>query len=108
MPVDNYDEGSWRFPLAQETNSCLVVLYEDGNASVGPHSDNEEDMVRGAPIISLSVGATRKFDIISKNRTDTHVHPFHTYYLASGSAFIMAGDTLLRCEKVFLSESYNI
>ena len=106
MPVDNYDEGSWRFPLAQETNSCLVVLYEDGNASVGPHSDNEEDMVRGAPIISLSVGATRKFDIISKNRTDTH--PFHTYYLASGSALIMAGDTLLRCEKVFLSESYNI
>lgn len=42
-------------------NGCLLNLYEDGEASISAHKDNEKDMDTNAIIISFSLGATRSF-----------------------------------------------
>ncbi len=47
-------------------NVCLANLYPDGKASMGWHSDNEAQLVRGSAIASLSLGAARDFDIKHK------------------------------------------
>lgn len=47
-------------------NSCNLNLYEDGQQSVGWHADNEslfQGKVRDCPIISLSLGQTRTFEL---------------------------------------------
>lgn len=47
-------------------NSCNVNLYDDGTESVGWHSDNEplfESQVQDCLIVSMSLGATRDFQI---------------------------------------------
>lgn len=53
------DEAFW-------PNSCNLNLYEDGGASVGWHAD-DEDLFRGKSretlIVSLSLGATRRFEM---------------------------------------------
>lgn len=48
--------------LAQwKLNSCLLNLYHDGNEGMGWHSDDEIELDKGAPIISISLGGARKF-----------------------------------------------
>lgn len=42
-------------------NGMLVNWYPDGSSYIGPHSDDEKDLVPGAPIYSISFGATRTF-----------------------------------------------
>lgn len=47
-------------------NSCNLNLYEDGGMTVGWHSDDErlfQGKFRDCRIISLSLGATRKFEL---------------------------------------------
>ena len=40
-------------------NGVLVNWYENGLHYIGPHSDDERQLAPGAPILSLSLGATR-------------------------------------------------
>jgi len=40
-------------------NFALVNLYPDGNAALGWHADDERDLAAGAPIVSVSLGASR-------------------------------------------------
>ena len=52
-----------------EVDMCLCNLYEDGTRNIGWHSDNPEDMssASGGPhILSISLGATRKFRLRKK------------------------------------------
>lgn len=42
-------------------NGMLVNFYMDGKDHIGPHADDEGDLVKGAPIYSFSFGATRTF-----------------------------------------------
>ena len=42
-------------------NSVLVNYYENGYKSIPFHSDNEAEIVEGSTIISVSYGATRRF-----------------------------------------------
>lgn len=42
-------------------NGCLLNLYEDGEASISAHRDNEKEMDVSAIIISFSLGSTRSF-----------------------------------------------
>jgi len=42
-------------------NGCLLNMYEDGKAYISYHKDDEKQMVDDAIIVSLSLGATRKF-----------------------------------------------
>jgi len=42
-------------------NACLLNLYPDGDSSLSYHKDDEPEMDKFAPIVSFSLGATRKF-----------------------------------------------
>ena len=43
-------------------NNCLVNWYE-ANHYIGPHQDNESQLYKNSPIISFSIGETRKFKL---------------------------------------------
>ncbi|KAL4155080.1 hypothetical protein PRNP1_007194 [Phytophthora ramorum] len=44
----------------------LVNWYENGNHYIGPHADDERDMMACSPIVALSLGATRRFVLTKK------------------------------------------
>lgn len=70
-------------------NACLLNLYRDGSRAIGAHSDDERDMAADAPIVSLSLGATRLFDLLPRVATASR----HRIALRAGTVVIMAGDT---------------
>lgn len=51
-------------------NGCLLNLYRDGDDRMGWHADDEPEIDQTAPIASLSLGATRDFQL--RNRIDPH------------------------------------
>lgn len=69
-------------------DSCLLNLYHDGGEGMGWHSDDERTLEPGAPILSLSFGATRKFSFRHKATRETVSLP-----LGHGSLLVMAGET---------------
>ncbi|KAG6611587.1 dna repair system specific for alkylated dna [Phytophthora cinnamomi] len=44
----------------------LVNWYENGDHYIGPHADDERDMLACSPIVALSLGATRRFVFTKK------------------------------------------
>lgn len=52
--------------LGGDYNSLLVNLYQNGNEYMGWHSDNEPELVDGADIVSVSLGARRDFMVRQK------------------------------------------
>lgn len=71
----------------QDFNSVLLNMYRDGNDKVSWHSDDEKELGINSTIASLSLGATRRFDIKHKVKTDLH----HKFELTNGSLIIMKG-----------------
>ena len=71
-------------------NSVLLNLYRDGADSMGWHSDDEPELGERPVIASLSLGATRRFRLRHRGRTD--LEPL-AIDLKSGSLLIMQGDT---------------
>jgi alkylated DNA repair dioxygenase AlkB len=69
-------------------NYALINYYEDGDAYISAHSDNERDLVEGAPIASLSLGATRCFRFLHKSTNEKH-----SVELEDGSLLLMCGAT---------------
>ena len=69
-----------------EYNSVLVNLYRDGNDSVSWHSDNEEINGSEPTIASVSLGATRRFDLRHKETGETV-----RVDLEDGSLLVMSG-----------------
>lgn len=67
-------------------NSVLVNLYRDGRASMGWHSDNEAINGREPTIASVSLGATRRFDLRHRETKETL-----KVDLDSGSVLVMSG-----------------
>ena len=68
---------SWTIPLLQvkgwienkaqhKFNSVLLNQYRDGNDSVAWHSDDEPELGENPVIASLSLGASRKFELRSR------------------------------------------
>jgi alkylated DNA repair dioxygenase AlkB len=49
------------YPELGLPNFCLVNWYRSGTDKLGAHSDDERDLVKDKPIISLSLGSTRRF-----------------------------------------------
>jgi alkylated DNA repair dioxygenase AlkB len=68
---------------------ALCNLYPDGEAGLGWHADDEADLVDGAPIASLSLGAARDFAM----RPGRQGRASLTLSLAPGSLLVMAGST---------------
>lgn len=71
-----------------EFNSVLANLYRNGDDSMGLHSDDEPELGYQPVIASVTLGATRRFDLLHKK------HPCKLQlFLQSGSLLIMKGDT---------------
>jgi alkylated DNA repair dioxygenase AlkB len=70
-------------------DSIGLNLYRDHHDSVAPHNDKLEDLVRGEPIVLLSLGATRRMTIRGKKppRRVLHVD------LEAGSLLLMSHAT---------------
>lgn len=67
----------------------LCNHYPDGDAGLGWHSDDESDLVRGAAIASISLGAVRDFAF----RKGASGKTVLTVPLAHGSLLVMGGAT---------------
>ena len=77
-------------------NSVNINLYEDGANWLGWHSDNEalfQALHRNVTIASLSLGATRNFDI-----RDVKTHEYQRVRLADGDLCTMEGLFQKFCE----------
>jgi alkylated DNA repair dioxygenase AlkB len=72
----------------QPFNSVLLNLYRDGRDSVSWHADNEPGLGRDPVIASISLGATRRFQM--KHRGSSHRVSLD---LPHGSCLVMAGAT---------------
>ena len=51
-------------------NQLLINWYRDGNHYIGKHSDNESQIVKDSPIMSISLGSKREFIIRDKKTSD--------------------------------------
>jgi alkylated DNA repair dioxygenase AlkB len=72
----------------QPFNSVLLNLYRDGRDSVSWHADNEPGLGRNPVIASLSLGATRRFQL-KHRQSGVQV----ALDLTHGSCLVMAGAT---------------
>ncbi|MEN9988249.1 MAG: hypothetical protein RLZZ585_1288 [Bacteroidota bacterium] len=70
-------------------NSVLLNQYRDGNDKMGWHSDNEKELGKNPLIASLSLGATRFFDLKHKRLKSLKKR----LELPAGSLLIMCGST---------------
>jgi alkylated DNA repair dioxygenase AlkB len=75
-------------------NFCFINFYRPSTPDhpddqLGWHSDDEQDMVPGASIVSLSVGDTRTFAFRKKGETKQHC----ATSLNNGDVAIMSGKT---------------
>jgi tRNA G10 N-methylase Trm11/alkylated DNA repair dioxygenase AlkB len=83
--INVQDDKTTTTPSKVEFNVCLLNYYEDGQQRIGWHSDREE-IGRSTPIASISLGATRQFQIRSKTNG---AHDRVTVYMTHGSIMIM-------------------
>jgi len=82
----------------QTFNFVLINRYADGHDHMGEHKDDEEELVKGAPIASLSLGQPRDFVFRhqdAKNNTGDSVAapPPVKIKLESGSLLVMKPPT---------------
>ncbi|RDX36303.1 alpha-ketoglutarate-dependent dioxygenase AlkB [Kangiella sp. HD9-110m-PIT-SAG07] len=75
--------------LTTSFNSVLCNLYRNGQDSMGWHADNEKELGDNPVIASVSLGATRKFQL--KHKTNSQLR--HKMLLTSGSLLVMQGTT---------------
>lgn len=77
-----------RFLPNHEFNSVLLNLYRNGDDKVSWHSDDETELARNPTIASVSLGATRRFDLKHKKYSKEKFQ----IELTSGSLIIMTGE----------------
>ena len=93
------EPAAWNAPLlelkevaerltAEVFNSVLLNLYRDGRDSVSWHADNEPGLGRDPVIASLSLGATRRFQLRHRQSGERIAVD-----LGHGSCLVMAGPT---------------
>lgn len=75
--------------VGQSVNGVLLNLYRDGQDAMGWHSDDEPELGPEPLVVSLNLGATRRFDFRRKGATRIE----HSLELVHGSLLVMAGPT---------------
>jgi alkylated DNA repair dioxygenase AlkB len=70
-------------------NSVLLNLYRTGADGVAWHSDDEPELGRAPVIASVSLGATRRFQLRQRSNRDERCE----LHLEHGSLLLMRGDT---------------
>lgn len=78
-----------RTTFAAPFDSIGLNLYRDGHDSVAPHNDKLADLIKGEPIVLLSLGATRTMTIRAK-QPPRHVMRVD---LEAASALLMSWET---------------
>ncbi|MGY8823972.1 MAG: alpha-ketoglutarate-dependent dioxygenase AlkB family protein [Candidatus Latescibacterota bacterium] len=76
--------------LATPLNSALLNYYRDGRDSMGWHSDDETELGDESCIVSLSLGARRRFLLRHKSRKELDTLEFQ---LGHGDLLAMRGST---------------
>lgn len=76
--------------LSQEFNSILLNYYRDEKDSIGLHSDSEKELGSNPIVGTLSLGGTRRFDLVSNKDKKTV-----SIDVENGSLMIMG----LNCQK---------
>jgi alkylated DNA repair dioxygenase AlkB len=76
--------------LGVRFNFALLNYYPDGDSSMGWHSDSENSIVVGSTIASLSLGATRRFDVRKRDATSGCAYKVD---LGHGTLLLMEGKT---------------
>ncbi len=85
---------SARFDLQQPLfNSALVNCYRDGNDSVAWHADDEPELGAEPLIASISLGASRRFQLKPRRAGVSVSGKTIALDLASGSLVLMRGKT---------------
>ena len=85
--MESLGDGRHRTDVAY--NSLLANLYQNGNDSVGWHSDNEPELGCNPVIASVSLGCNRRFSLKPRDRSRPPLH----LDLNHGDVLIMAGAT---------------
>lgn len=76
--------------IQHKFNSVLLNQYRNGSDSVAWHSDDEPELGESPVIASLSLGASRKFELRSKVKSSPDKIEL---LLNSGDLLIMSGET---------------
>ena len=74
-------------------NMILVNWYENGDHYIGMHSDDEKQMIPYSPVITISLGETRKFKIQDKKTKEITTFEF------KNNEFITMGGTFQKTHK---------
>jgi len=78
--------------VADTHNAVFANWYASGQDSVGAHSDNETDLVKGSCIISISLNAARTFRVKKKPTCDASSEVEKVdFQLEDGDVFVMGG-----------------
>ncbi|MCD9098576.1 alpha-ketoglutarate-dependent dioxygenase AlkB [Luteimonas fraxinea] len=77
-------------------NSVLANLYRDGQDAMGWHSDDERELGSEPVIVSLSLGATRRFVLKGRVADADGRFARHVLELPHGSLLVMRGETQAR------------
>lgn len=75
--------------LGQSLNGVLLNYYRDGQDSMGWHSDDEPELGADPLLASLSLGATRRFDLRRKGQSRIE----QSLPLDHGTLLVMRGPT---------------
>lgn len=70
-------------------NGVLLNFYRDGQDAMGWHSDDEPELGREPMVVSLNLGAIRRFDFRRKGTSRIE----HSLNLEHGSLLVMRGPT---------------
>lgn len=73
--------------FAANYNGILINRYQDGNNSIGKHSDDEKNLDSNAGVVMISIGAVRKFRIRSKRENG-----YYDFDTKNEHCYVMCGD----------------
>ena len=97
IPLITDIKSSVESALEESFNFVLVNRYGNGNDHIGEHRDDESDLIKGAPIASVTLGCARDFvfkhkDARGKKATRKDICPV-TLCLEHGSLLVMKHPT---------------
>jgi len=75
--------------VGEALNGALLNYYRDGQDAMGWHSDDERELGQHPLVVSLNLGATRRFDFRRKGTSRIS----HSIALEHGSLLVMSGLT---------------
>lgn len=72
-------------------NHVLMNRYRTGHDSMGWHADAEPELGQNPPVLSVSLGATRRF--LMKRKRNLSSEPVREWSLTDGAVLLMGGST---------------